>query len=177
MKTQAFGLCQGYVSLDCKDRKGNGVIRADQYDLDPVKLYMLGNIEPATLTIEYDEDSDLAGKVCLEGSPSCLLDESSGDLKEWAHSDKQKLKLINNTETTVSFEIFHPEYVSIYIRERKGSSTEWVLITDQHLSLPPRKHFELKVSLYLTKLLVDDLIKDVAKDDKSFSVDKQPSGQ
>ena len=43
---------------------------------------MLGNIEPATLTVEFDEDSDQVGKVCLEGSPSCLLDENSAWLAD-----------------------------------------------------------------------------------------------
>ena len=110
-------------------------------------------------------------KNCFLTKPCCTR-----TLKEWANCDKQTLKFINNTETSISFEIFHPEFVSISIRERKGKTTEWVLITDQQLSLPPRKHFELKVSLYLTKSLIDDLIEDVSKDDRTFSIDKQPSG-
>ncbi|XP_075260497.1 deleted in lung and esophageal cancer protein 1-like [Convolutriloba macropyga] len=156
---QCFGFCQGFMSLEEKSRVLTGVTRLDQYDVDPVRFFMLGNIKPAKLSIELDEDTAIPGTICLEGTPSQLVDSNNGQMKEVAFSKHQMLKLSNPSEAPLSFEVFFPEFVSVWIMERKGKLKNWEAISDQAFHLEPQHHHQFNVALRISKMFVDDLIK------------------
>ena len=155
---KCFGFCQGFMSLDEKSRNMTGVTRLDQYDVDPVRFFMMGNIKPARLTIELDEDTPIMGTICLEGTPSQLMDPS-GQMKEIAFSKKQTLKLSNPTEAPLTFEMFFPEFISMWIMVRKGKTKTWEAISDQMFKLEPQHHYQFNVALRLSKLFIDDLVR------------------